>query len=44
MKLTLLLVGLAAVSAQSSNPKWLSPTKGQFVELTAPNLYGYTTQ
>lgn len=34
----------AAVSAQSSQPKWIAPTKSSYVELTAYNLPGYTTQ
>ena len=44
-KLTIVLLGLtAAVTAQTSNPKWAAPTKGTFVELTAYNLAGYTPQ
>lgn len=40
----LVLIGVAAVASQAANPKWITPTKSSFVELTAYNYAGYTTQ
>lgn len=35
---------VAFVNAQTAPPKWLAPTRAHFVELTAYNYAGYTTQ
>lgn len=43
-KVLLLLLGSTAVLGQSATPKWISPKKASFVELTAYNIAGYTPQ
>ena len=40
----LVLIGVAAVAAQSATPKWITPSRSSYVELTAYNYPGYTTQ
>jgi hypothetical protein len=44
-QLLLTIMGAVSLAAgQLANPKWLTPSKSSFVELTAYNLPGYTAK